>query len=339
MKPIGRFATSPRPSRRCSTKGSVSWSKRQASTMEKLVDRTGDPAIPTLAAVLDPAELAKELSLLSLPYWRWDASQEIQLRVLRWKRASRCTFEIVVRTASGPQELIGKVYAEDRSDVYQTMQEIMRAGFGSEEEFSIPRPVAYLAPLRLLLYAKVPGTRAKSFILSPNESDRVLAAERCARWLARFQALAPRLGPVFHLHDYLLSLEGWWRRLGDIDRLVAAKAGRLFDHLKTTALELGRIEMCAAHGTYTAGQVLLAEDRTVTFDWDTYHVADPFRDVARFLVELQRLGWKYLGSHHALDGIAEVFLNTYMAIAHSDMTRHLPVHQAAIFLERAKHDV
>jgi aminoglycoside phosphotransferase (APT) family kinase protein len=307
--------------------------------MEKLVDRTGDPAIPTLATVLDPAELAKELSLLSFPHWQWDASQEIQLRVLRWKRASRCTFEIVLGSAGGSQALIGKVYAEDRSDVYQTMQEIRRAGFGSEEEFSIPRPVAYLAPLRLLLYEKVPGTRAKYSILSPNESDRVLAAERCARWLARFQALAPSLGPVFHLHDYLMSLEGWWRCLDDLDRPVADKAGRLFEQLTATALDLGNIDMCASHGTYTAGQVLLAEDRTVTFDWDTYNVADPFRDVARFLVELQRLAWKYLGSHQALDGIAEVFLDTYLATAHSDTTRRLPVHQAAIFFERAKHDV
>ena len=101
--------------------------------MAKLVDRDGDPAIPTLAVVLDPTELAKQLSLLSIPEWHWESSQGIQLRVLRWKKASRCTFEIALRMVSGPQELIGKVYAEDRSDVYRTMQEIRRAGFGSEE--------------------------------------------------------------------------------------------------------------------------------------------------------------------------------------------------------------
>src|SRR5437588_11842234 len=195
--------------------------------MGKLVDTVADPAIPTLARALDPAELAKELSLLAFP--QVDASQGLHLRVIQWTRASRCTFEVALRTASGWQELIGKVYAEDRSDIYQAMEEIRRAGFGSEDEFAIPRPVAFLAPLRLLLYEKAPGTSTKVLILSPNESVRVLAAERCARWLARFQAMAPRSGRVVRPSDQLISLEGWWRCLADLGGSLADKASRLFE--------------------------------------------------------------------------------------------------------------
>src|SRR5207244_8129648 len=131
-------------------------------------------------------------------------------RVLRLKNASRCRCESSLNTASGSQELIGKVYVEDRADVYRAMQQIRQAGFGSEEEFAIPRPVAFLVPLRLLLYEKAPGIRAKDFILSPKESDRILAAERCARWLARFHTIGPRLGTVFHLDEHLIALEGRW---------------------------------------------------------------------------------------------------------------------------------
>jgi len=307
--------------------------------MQKLVDRTGDPGIPTLAAVLDPTELAKQLSQLSFPHWRWESSQGIQLRVLRWKKASRCTFEIALSTASGSQELIGKVYAEDRADVYQTMQEIRRAGFGSKEEFAIPQPIAFLPPLRLLLYEKAPGIRAKDLIRSPNESDRVLAAERCARWLARFHTIGPRLGRVFLLDEHLIALEGCSRRLTDLGWPFADKAGRLFEELKSTASELGRVEMCAGHGMYTAGQVLLDGDRTVTIDWDGYDVTDPSRDVARFIVALQRLALKYHGSLHALDGVGEVFLKTYISAGRSDVRRRLPFHKAAICMERADHDV
>src|SRR5205823_6698244 len=98
----------------------------------------------------------------------------------------RCTFEITLGTTSGCYSLIGKVYADDRSDVYHTMVDIRRVGFGPEAEFAIPRPVAFLAPLHLLLCEKVTGTRATELIVDPNEGNRVLAAERCARWLARF---------------------------------------------------------------------------------------------------------------------------------------------------------
>ncbi len=305
----------------------------------QLGDRAGDPDIPTLAAVLDPAELAKELSVVSFPQWQWDASQEIRLRVLRWRKASRCTLEIALSTSSGPQELIGKVYAEDRSDVYRTMEQIRKAGFDSEDEFAIPRPVAFLASMRLLLYEKVSGIQAKDFMLSPKESDRLLAGERCARWLARFHATGPRVGPVVHLSDHLMTLEGYERRLADLGRPFGDKARRLFEQLATTASSLGSIETCAGHGMYGPTQVLLAEGRTVTIDWDGYDVTDPTRDVARFIVALQRLALKYRGSLQALEETADRFLMTYVAAGRADVSRRLHVHQAAICLERAHHDV
>src|SRR2546426_2113027 len=198
-----------------------------------------DPGIPTLEQALDPGVLRECLSEV-LPS-EWGAIRDVQLQVLRHQPGKgRCTFEITLGTTSGSRSLIGKVYAEDRSDVYRAMEEIVRAGFGPGEEFAIPRPVAFLAPLRLLLYEKAPGIRAKDFILSPKESDRILAAERCARWLARFHALAPRLGRGFLLDDHLISFEGCWRRLADLGCPLADKARRRFGQLQTAALRLGR---------------------------------------------------------------------------------------------------
>src|SRR5207253_9235098 len=140
-----------------------------------------DPGIPTLEEAFDPVVLGEYLPAV-LPS-EWGAIRNVRLQVLRHKPGQgRCTFEITLETTRGCYSLIGKVYAEDRSDVYHAMEEISRAGFGSEDEFAIPRPVAFLAPLRLLLYEKAPGTSTKVLILSPNESVRVLAAERCARW-------------------------------------------------------------------------------------------------------------------------------------------------------------
>src|SRR5436853_1119021 len=307
--------------------------------MPKFMENPSDPGISTLAAVLDPAELAKQLSQLALPQEQWHVLQGIRLRVLKWKKTSRCTFEIALETEHGQQDLIGKVYAEDRSDVYHAMEEISRAGFGPEEEYAIPRPVGYLAPMRLLLYEKVPGTRARVLIVNPNESDHVPAVERCARWLARFQARAPRSGRIVRLNDQLSFLEECWRSLAELGWPFADKASRLFEQLNATARGFGSMEMCAGHGMYTSGQVLLVESRTVTVDWDTYRVADPSYDVARMLVGFKRLGLRSFGSMHALDGAAEVFLRTYVASIYSDVTPHLAFQKAAICLERAKRDL
>src|SRR5438132_12527271 len=144
-----------------------------------------DPGIPTLEKAFDQVVLREYLPEF-LPS-EWGIIRNVRLRVLRHKPGKgRCTFDITLGTTSGCYSLIGKDYAEDRADVYHAMEEISRAGFGPEAEFTIPRPVAFLAPLRLLLCEKVVGTRATDLIRSPNECNRVLAAERCARWLARF---------------------------------------------------------------------------------------------------------------------------------------------------------
>jgi aminoglycoside phosphotransferase (APT) family kinase protein len=311
----------------------VSWRKGSGSVPGHALT---DPGISTLPEILDPAALAMHLRQ-ALPDDRGPI-QDIQLQLIKHHPGQRCTFEIAVRTLTGWDCLIGKVYADDRSDVYRAMEEISRAGFGPEAEFAIPRPVAYLAPLRLLLYEKVPGTRAKALILNPHRSDRVLAATRCAGWLARFHALGPRSGRVVGLDDQLTFLERCWRSLADLGRPFADKASRLFDRLSATA-GLGAVEMCAGHGRYSCGQVLLVEGRTVTVDWDTYRVADPSCDVARALVDLKRLGLKHFASICALDAVAHVFLKAYGAAGRIVVATHLAFHKAAICLERAKRDL
>jgi aminoglycoside phosphotransferase (APT) family kinase protein len=224
----------------------------------------------------------------------------------------------------------------------QALDPIVLGGYLPEvvpSEWGTPRPVAFLAPLRLLLYETAPGTPATESILSPNESARDLAAERCARWLARFHALGPRSGRVLGLNDQLSFLEGCRQSLADLGWPFDDKAGRLFDQLTATARRLGGIEMCAGHGMYNSGQVILGEDRTVTVDWDTYRVTDPSYDVARMLVDFKRLGLKYFDSMYALEGAADVFLKTYLATGRADVTTHLAFQEAVICLERAKRDL
>src|SRR5947209_11612125 len=294
-----------------------------------------DPTIPMLQKACDPIVLGEYLPE-ALPS-EWGAIRNVRVQVLRHRPGKgRCTFEVTLGTTRGCYSLIGKVYAADRLDVYQAMEEIRRAGFGPEEEFAIPRPVAFLAPLRLLLYEKAPGIRSTVSILNPLGPDRVLAAERCARWLARFHARGPQTGRVVGLKDQLSFLEGCWRSLADLGRPFGDKARRVFDRLNAAALGLGDIYMCAGHGMYTFGRVLLIDGRTVTVDWDTYRVADPSYDVARMLVGLRRLGLKHFGSIDALDGAGDVFLKTYVAAGRSVIATHLAFQQAAICLEPAR---
>src|SRR2546425_10735972 len=67
-----------------------------------------DRQIPTLAVVLDPIRLRKNLRFLSLPPRQWGKLGEIRIQVLRCHKG-RCTFEVALGTTTGVHMLIGKV--------------------------------------------------------------------------------------------------------------------------------------------------------------------------------------------------------------------------------------
>jgi len=218
------------------------------------------------------------------------------------------------------------------------MDEIMRAGFGPGEELSIPQPIAYFPALRLLLQEKVEGPRAKQIFLTGDERDRVEAAKRCARWLAKFHAIAPRSGRVFDLTKHMNAVERWSQTIARLGEPFPSHARKLFRRLEEGAASANGRELCAGHGSYNCNQIILTKDRTITFDWDGHDVADPSRDVARFLVALQRLAFKYLGSIRALDAVAEVFLKTYQALNPVEISATLSLYRGLTCLRLAKYE-
>jgi hypothetical protein len=298
-----------------------------------------DHGIATLSEVLDPAVLAKHLRVISHAPWNGGAVEEVQMRVLKHYLGRRCTLEIGARTQEGWHFLIGKVYRKDRSHVFQAMEGIQQAGFGPKDEFSIPQPVAYVPSLRLLLQEKVDGPLAGEVFMSGDDENRAAAAKRCAWWLARFHATAPTAGPVSYARD-LLDSESLQQCLSNIARLggrLADKSARLYQRLEDESSSLHRVEMRPGHGGFRGTHVILAPGRTVVFDLDTYDMADPARDVARFISALRMLAITRLESIRALDATADAFLKVYLAVGSPEATKNLGFFEAASCLKRAKH--
>jgi hypothetical protein len=300
-----------------------------------------DPEIATLAEVLDPAVLMRHLQIISGAPWNGGPVEEAQVRVLRHHSHRRCTLEIRVRTGSNWHYLIGKVYRKDRSDIFQAIEGIRDAGFGPHDEYSIPQPVAYMPALRLLLQERVDGPLADEILRTGDKQGGAAAAERCARWLARFHMIAPKVGEVTYARDHLDSgsMQRCSHEIAKLGGPLADRAAQLFRRLEDAVASLSNVEMCAGHGSYSAAQVILNEGRTVAFDWDRYDVADPACDMGRFLGALRRRALCELGSIRALDGAAKVFLRTYRAVGPPGAERNLPFFEAAACLKWAKHNL
>jgi aminoglycoside phosphotransferase (APT) family kinase protein len=301
-----------------------------------------DVGIETLSEILDPRALARHLRGVSLGLWNREAVEDIediQVRVLKHHVGQRCTLEIGFPTEGGWHFLIGKTYYNDRFDVFQAMERIWQAGFGLRDEFSIPQPLAYLASMHLLLQEKVEGPVGNEIFKTGDERSRTTAAERCAQWLARFHAVGPKEGPLFNTERCLSLMRERSQRIAELGGRCTDKAARLREQLEYAGAALLPVEMRAGHGSYNPAQLILAEGRTVTCDWDGYDVADPARDVARFLAALRRLALGKLRFVRALDGAAEVFLRTYLTVGQPDAKRNLRFFLGDAYLTLATHDL
>src|SRR5437867_602342 len=155
-----------------------------------LADRILQNDVSTFVAALDQAAFHEELERLCVSEWRCGAPRDVHVEPVRAHR-NRCTLEIALTTVSGPRRLIGKVYADDRSDAFRAMRAVRRAGFGPDSAFSVARPLAWLPVLGVRLEEKVEGPSVKDIILTGGSAEWTAAAERCGTWLARFHCLAP----------------------------------------------------------------------------------------------------------------------------------------------------
>ena len=119
------------------------------------------------------------------------------------------------------------------------------------------------------------------------------------------------------------------RKIARLEGAFADRATRLLQQLEDASSSVSPVKMCAGHGSYNAAQVILNGKRTVVFDWDWFDVADPARDVGRFLYALRRWALDELGSIRALDGVAEIFLTTYLAVGQREVKKNLRFFEAA----------
>lgn len=302
----------------------------------EFVNSTCDPDDSLLAPFLDPREFQKQLALLSVSKGDWGNVNDVQTTVLKCHPGRRCAFQVNLKTGDTSRELVGKVYKKEHPNVFEVMTAIRKEGFGDGAEFSIPRPIAYLPALRLLLVEKVEGGHAAQLFLEGEALARERAAKRCAQWLARFHTLKSVPGDVMDANEVFHGSFKMCKQLAERCPSLGAKGQRLLDKLEPAWNSLADIPMAPGHGDFVPAHVFLSGDRVITVDWDSFMLADPTRDVARFLLGIRRIAERHHGSIRALDSSAELFLETYLSEGDGRVAKNLPFYMAALCLRQAK---
>src|SRR5947208_2880000 len=132
------------------------------------------------------------------------------------------------------------------------------------------------------------GTSAKDIFKLGEARQCARSAERCGRWLGRFQKLASPSGRTSGIERFLSSAERKCRLICEAERGWALQCEDLLERLRNSAVSLDAGLTCAGHGDFCEHQIVLTKGQTDVLDWDLYDIAHPARDVAKFIVSLDR---------------------------------------------------
>lgn len=251
----------------------------------------------------------------------------------------RCTFDVEVKTETGTHNVIAKAHSLNRSDLFETMQTVVLSGFGPEAKCAIPRPLAYLPSLHILFEEKIQGTRAMDVFLKGDLNEQIATAKRCATWLAHFHKATPHLGDMSRLNRLPKTIQWWTEEVKDYGEPFTSKVDSLSRKLEAAMPAPDAINPCLGHGSYIPEHVFMEDGRTITIDLDEHDITDLAQDIAWFVVSLQRLGLKQVGSIRVHDRAAEAFIETYATMSDRGALKHLQFFKAAEYLHRVHRDL
>jgi aminoglycoside phosphotransferase (APT) family kinase protein len=262
-----------------------------------------DARLPQLELLQDPAHVGRELQRLL----KEEPVEVERATVVRHKPGRRCLLRYEVRIGPGRdarrEMLYGKAFASGRgAEVHERLRAVASAA-ACGPGVSIPEPVGYLAPLKLLVQRAVPGEPAHRALLAGDES----LAVRIADALHALHQSGVRLERRHGLDDELAPLGGRVERLAASSRELAGRARRCLELADLRAQRSWSWRWRPAHRDFYADQVLVGNHGLSVLDWDDAAMSEPAVDVSNFLAHLRLLALQRLGRADALDDVSAAF--------------------------------
>jgi hypothetical protein len=311
---------------------------------------TNDPAMSTLAAALDPAEVRRRFRGRLRRLTGENGLTHLRtIRVTRYKPGRRCVIEYeleVERPDAAPEivTLIGKVRRlRSGKSGYRLLSALWEAGFGADsaDGITVAEPIGAVPEFRMWLQRKVQGQVATDLLAEPGGEDLARRIAEAAHKVHRAGVLAKRRHTM---HDELCILH---ERLPSVARSEPQWAGRI-ERLLDACDRLGagtlKPEPCGIHRDFYADQVIVAGPRLCLIDFDLYCEGDPALDIGNFLGHIREQSLRSLGDPEALADLEVAMEERFVELAGEEtraavrayklltLARH--VHLSTLFPER-----
>lgn len=252
-----------------------------------------DPALPTLAAALDPVRAQAALALLPALA---GAGPLTSIRVVRHKPGRRC---LVAYDLAGYGTVYGKVQRRRYGKSgYRLLAALRAAGFDDDAEdgISVPEPLGVIGEFRMLVQRAVPGRPA-------TEALGDGGAERLARRVAQAAHKLHAAGvPPERRHtpgDEMRILHECLGGMAVADAGLRRRIDRLLDACARAARTLAGAPACGIHRDFYSDQVLVDGERLALVDFDLYCLGDPALDVGNYLGHVTEQALRVHGSETA----------------------------------------
>lgn len=288
---------------------------RKLPGMQRALDVAG--MLPVLSEILNREAVPVSLSHM----------QAELLKHVPGKRGVIAYHLFVTDHAAPARVVYGKLYRKDRGrEIFATLQALWQAAQTRRSAFMLPRPLAYLPEMGLVLQTAAAGRALTSFA---HPDELFSAVQAAAKSLAALHYLPLGIGAIKTFPDHV-------EKYCHPGPEVLAKAhpelaALMFEVIATMRADesLQHAEPRPVHGDLNLAQIFISAEHAHFIDFDGFCRSHAALDVGNFLVTLaERFGTKSGELRHG-------FLEAYLAAAATNKLPALRTYQAFAYLRRA----
>ena len=260
------------------------------------------------------------------------AETEIRHELIKYVPGKRGVVAYYVKESesSEAQRWIGKVYRKDRGAlIFQHLQSLWHIGVEQSAPgagLGMPRPLAFIHDLGMLLQEAVPGRPLSEF---STECDLLAAMHLTGANLARLHGLAVSFGETRTLDHHLSKYcHPGPQALMEAQPKLAPMVSEVIDGIRHEESHYD-CATCAVHGDVNLTQVFVTPERAFFIDFDGFCRAHAALDVGNFIVTLKVRFVQESGI------LVQAFLDSYLDRAPAAGIVDLHAYQAFAYLRRA----
>jgi hypothetical protein len=235
--------------------------------------------------------------------------------VAHYPREHHCVLRYTLDDGNGapPLTLFGKLAADERGALTMAAVPDLRERIlsGRRRPFAIPRPLAFVRPLRLVLLEAIPGAPRISHLLklrlgTGDAATQTPTLEETVDWAATVAAglhtSGVTLRPKRRIEDELIELEHGFAALERISPVLGGQFRGWLDSVAVCSASTDPSPSCFGHGDFSPSQLVFYGDGCGLIDFDTICMAEPALDLGQFLAYL-RLTARKAGNSSPVDGV------------------------------------